>query len=72
MGFDSTGLCHAAFIDKGGVTGEDIDRAVDMLKKNDTCFIHYVVKDNTIYTKGYGKYQVGEPLPSKSAYPCSH
>jgi hypothetical protein len=49
---------YAAFKAKGGIARADIDRGVALLKKNDTCFIHYVIKDNTIYTKGYGKYQV--------------
>lgn len=48
----------AAFKDKGGISKADIDDAIEYLNKNETCFIHYVIKNNAIYTKGYGKYQV--------------
>lgn len=50
---------HAAFEAKGGIKREDLDDGIQLLKTNDTtCFIHYVIKDNEIYTKGYGKHQV--------------
>lgn len=51
-------LYEPALKERGGILRSDIDEAVEFLQRNGTCFIHYVIKSNVIYGKGYGKWQV--------------